>query len=201
MRQGRYRRHNRRCRCSRRLRDSVARHFIRLPVLQSSSRRSHRPSGTQDRHHCGSCEGASGQASHFLTASCTMTRSSDSVAGSFIASSASARHFALSASSAALFATSSGFSVSRICVAVIGFSSHRPVTTHGQVTPLRVYSGGNERRLTMRCSEPFRASWPVLPTTFAPSPPSPAHGPRRAPRSLSLGSLAGLAPSRSNTRK
>ena len=44
-------------------------------------------------------------------------------------------------------------------------------------------------RLTMRCSEPLRTSRPMLPAAFAPSPPSPAHRPRRTPRSLSLGSL------------
>ena len=44
----------------------------------------------------------------------------------------------------------------------------------------------------MRCSEPLRTSRPMLPTAFAPSPPSPAHRPRRAPRSLSLGSLGAM---------
>jgi len=45
------------------------------------------------------------------------------------------------------------------------------------------------RGLTMRCSELACASRPVLSSAF-PSPPSPAHGPRRAGESLSLGSLA-----------
>ena len=44
--------------------------------------------------------------------------------------------------------------------------------------------------LTMRCSEPLRASRAMLPTAFAPQPPTPAHGLRQPPPSLSLGSFA-----------
>ena len=47
-------------------------------------------------------------------------------------------------------------------------------------------SPGSGAAPSMRCSQPLRASQSMLPTTFAPQPPSPAHGLRRPPRWLSF---------------